>query len=278
MLNQYFKNASTITKYEYGPVGLYINRFIKWLEERGNHRCSTRRHLRGADHFCRWAESAELAYGQLDTNALKVFGEHLKKRHLLKYANGRLNHNFIGAQHFVAFLQAIGDVIPPVSSELTPSEPELLIVFGHWMRKQRGAMDRTVNNYRRVIVDLLHSLGEDPAQYNAESLRGFVLSRTQHYGIGIAKQVVTAVRMFLRFLIAMGHCAPGLDHAIPTIADWRLSTLPKYLPAEAVEKIIASCDRTTLIGVRDQAVLLLLARLGLRAGDVAGLEITAIDW
>jgi integrase/recombinase XerD len=96
--------------------------------------------------------------------------------------------------------------------------------------------------------------------------------------LDLLKLVITAVRMFLRFLIAMGHCTPGLDHAIPTTARWRLATLPKYLSTEAVERVIASCDLSTLIGVRDRAVLLLLARLGLRAGDVAGLELTAIDW
>jgi integrase/recombinase XerD len=84
--------------------------------------------------------------------------------------------------------------------------------------------------------------------------------------------------MFVRFLIAKGCCAPDLDQAIPTIARWRLASLPKYLPAEEVGRIIASCDLSTLVGVRDRAVLLLLSRLGLRAGDVAGLKLTDLNW
>src|SRR2546427_482462 len=84
--------------------------------------------------------------------------------------------------------------------------------------------------------------------------------------------------MFLRFLIATGQCAPGLEHALPTIAHWRLASLPKYLPTETVEHVLASCDRATPIGTRDRAVLLLLARLGLRAGDVAALKWADIDW
>jgi len=84
--------------------------------------------------------------------------------------------------------------------------------------------------------------------------------------------------MFLRFLIATGKCAPGLEHALPTIAHWRLASLPKYLPTETVEHVLASCDRATPIGTRDRAVLLLLARLGLRAGDVAALKWADIDW
>jgi integrase/recombinase XerD len=89
--------------------------------------------------------------------------------------------------------------------------------------------------------------------------------------------VVTAVRMFLRFLIAVGRCAPGLEHAIPTIARWRRASLPTYLSGEAVERVIASCHLTTPIGIRDRAILLLLARLGLRAGDVTALQLCHID-
>lgn len=84
--------------------------------------------------------------------------------------------------------------------------------------------------------------------------------------------------MLVRFLIATDRCRPGLDHALPTIARWRLAALPKYLPADDVERVIASCNLTTLIGIRDRAVLLLLARLGLRAGDVAALQFEHIDW
>jgi integrase len=96
--------------------------------------------------------------------------------------------------------------------------------------------------------------------------------------MGRATTVVTAVRMFLRFLIAIGRCPPGLEHALPTMAHWRLATLPQYLSAETVERVLATCDLAPPIGVRDRAVLMRLARLGLRAGDVAALRWRDIDW
>jgi integrase/recombinase XerD len=277
MLNRYFKNLSTLKKYQDGPAGSYLDRFIDWFEARGYRRHCIRRHIRGADHFVRWAERSGLTGQQLDANALEVFGKHLQKRRLLTYTTGSLNHTFIGARHFIAFLQASGEVAPSVSPP-APAEPELLMDFRCWMKTHRGTMDATLTNYRRVIVDFLDTLGDQPEQYHAEALRTFVLDRASRCGIGNAKNVVTAVRMFLRFLSAMGRCTPGLDYAIPTIARWRLAALPKYLSAEAVEQVIASCDLSTRIGVRDRAVLLLLARLGLRAGDIAGLKLTAIDW
>lgn len=84
--------------------------------------------------------------------------------------------------------------------------------------------------------------------------------------------------MFLRFLIAEGQCAVGLDAAIPALAHWRLASLPRYLPPEDVERLIASCDRASAVGRRDRAILLLLARVGLRAGDIVRVRLSDVDW
>jgi site-specific recombinase XerD len=84
--------------------------------------------------------------------------------------------------------------------------------------------------------------------------------------------------MFLRFLIAEGQCTVGLDAAIPTVAHWRLASLPRHLSPKDVERLIASCDRASDVGRRDRAILLLLARLGLRAGDIVHLRLSDIDW
>jgi integrase len=78
--------------------------------------------------------------------------------------------------------------------------------------------------------------------------------------------------------MASGRCRPWLDHAVPTVQHWRLSALPRYLPMADVELLIASCDVTTRAGIRDRAILLLLARLGLRAGDVLAMRFDDIDW
>jgi len=84
--------------------------------------------------------------------------------------------------------------------------------------------------------------------------------------------------MFLRFLIAEGFCPAGLLGAIPIVAQWRLATLPRYLPPEDVERVISSCDVSSRVGCRDRAILLLLARLGLRAGDIVQMSLKDVDW
>jgi site-specific recombinase XerD len=82
----------------------------------------------------------------------------------------------------------------------------------------------------------------------------------------------------VRFLIAQGHCAVDLDAAIPTVAHWRLAALPRYLQPDDVERVIDSYDQTSPVGRRNRAILLLLARLGLRAGDIVDLRLREIDW
>ena len=146
------------------------------------------------------------------------------------------------------------------------------------MDVHRGVTEQTLRNYRPIILDLLTTCGERPEQLEAKSLRAFILHRAHSHGKGKAKNVVTATRMFVRFLIASGRCMPGLDDAIPTIAMWRLATLPQYLPAEDVERIIAACDPSLPLGARDHAIILLMARLGLRGSDVVGLRFPDINW
>ena len=92
------------------------------------------------------------------------------------------------------------------------------------------------------------------------------------------RAVTAALRAYLRFLAARGACQPWLDQAVPTIPQWRLSTMPRYLPKADIERLISSCDLTKPHGVRDHAILLLMARLGLRAGDIADMRLDDIAW
>jgi site-specific recombinase XerD len=152
-----------------------------------------------------------------------------------------------------------------------------LAEFHDWMRAHRGARDITLANYRMPVTTLLRTLG-CPSSYSAPALRAYFLQQVNPLHPEKSKNLATALRMFLRFLVARGECAPGLEFAIPAVARWRLSTLPKYIQPEEVETLIASCDSSTSLGARDRAILLLLARLGLRAGDVSGLQFRHLLW
>ena len=126
-------------------------------------------------------------------------------------------------------------------------------------------------------MGLLDALGDDGAAYTAEALRAFVLARAHPHGIARAKSIVVAVRSFVRFLGVTGRCPAGMEYAIPGFASWQLSSVPRFLPAEDVERVIDSCSGHAF-ELRDRAVLLLLARLALRASEVAQLKFKDIDW
>jgi hypothetical protein len=278
MLTTYLKTPVALGRYRSSPAGPHLDGFVGRLQTQGYQPDRIRGLQRGVDRFARWASQAGLNARELDAQALEASGQALHHQQRRRYPSGNSSHRFVGARRVVAFLAVTGQ--GPSSATIQPAaaESRLFGEFRHWMHTDRGTTTATLNNYRLTLLDYLEALGDQAARYDARALRAFVLDRAHRHGIEHAKFVVTAVRMFLRFLIAVGRCPPGLDHAIPTIARWRLASLPKYLSAEAIERVLASCDRTTRIGLRDRAVLLLLARLGLRAADVAALRCREIDW
>jgi site-specific recombinase XerD len=146
------------------------------------------------------------------------------------------------------------------------------------MRQQRGVSDTTLSIYRFELRAFLTELGEDPRMYDERNLRQFVLDKSRHSGWASTRKSIRAIRMFLRFLIAQGKYPASLHPSVPSFAHWRLSALPRYLQPDQVEKIIASADLKTPIGSRNRAIFLLLARLGLRAGDVVRLRFSDLDW
>jgi site-specific recombinase XerD len=212
-----------------------------------------------------------------DEFAVSKFRDHLPRCRCGRYYCQDRSGIVAGVRLFVdRLLEASQPVVR--STEPVLSEPPLLESFGDWMRKQRGTTEATLCNYARPIRALIERFGDALGHLDARGLREFVLQRSRSTGWAAAKQCTTALRMFLRFRIAEGHCPAALLGAIPTLAHWRLSSVPRYLPPEDVERLIASCDVSSPVGLRDRAILLLLARLGLRAGDIVGLRLQDIDW
>ena len=148
--------------------------------------------------------------------------------------------------------------------------------FLRWLRQHRGVRDTTLKAYRQSLQALLPLLGDAPGAYDAASIRAVILGRAQSGSRNTAEG--SALRSYLRFLAAQGLCHPGLVAAVPSIPRRTASQLPRYVEQEDIEALIASCDTVTSIGLRDRAVLLLLARLALRPGEVAALRLDDIDW
>ena len=277
MFSTYFDGAARVEALRSGPFGTRLEGFAGYLCRCGYSKISARRHLRSAEHFAHWATRGGVRIDGSDALAVSRFGDHLSRCRCGRYGCWDRVNVIAGARLFAEHLQKAEQ---PDASAIGPvaSEPPLLKSFGEWMRKRRGTTKATLYNYGRPIRALIERLGEDPSDLNARQLREFVLDQSRSSGWAAAKQCTTALRMFLRFLIAEGRCPADLLGAIPTVAHWRLSAVPRCLPPEDVERLIASCDVSLPVGLRDRAILLLLARLGLRAGDIVQLRLQDIDW
>ena len=155
---------------------------------------------------------------------------------------------------------------------------EHLDAFMHWLRRHRGLRDTTIERYEGRVRTLLPVLGDDPGAYDAARVRSTILDRLEAASRGEVGREASALRMYLRFLGSNGLCRPELVHAVPTVPGHRGESLPRHVGQDDIERMIATCDVTTPMGVRDRAALLLLARLALRAGDVSGLHLDDIDW
>jgi site-specific recombinase XerD len=159
-----------------------------------------------------------------------------------------------------------------------PAEPQLVVGFKVWLRKHRGASNPTIKLYARDADRLVTALGADPTRWGPADIRSYFMDRASKCGSGTVEKLTTSLRAFLRYLAVEGRCQAGLDNVVPTYANWRLADMPRYLTAEQVNRLIAACDGEALSRRRDRAIVLLLARLGLRAGDVAQLRLVDIEW
>ena len=276
MLGKFFDSHLRVQALRDGPGGVLLEGFAQELFQSGYAEITARRHIRVAEHFAYWTDREGISIPSFNEQSLHCFGCHLIRCQCPRYGHTHRFELLRGARFFLRYLRGAG-VVATVAEPID-QEPVLLAAFCQWMRHERGTSDLTLYNYSISIRALLSHLGEDPERFDAQSLRQFVLENSQRRGLAAAKTCTTALRMFLRFLIAEGICPSGLDAAIPVLAHWRLSSLPRYIQSEEVERVIAACDPISPVGIRDRSILLLLARLGLRAGDIVQLRLGDIDW
>jgi len=171
---------------------------------------------------------------------------------------------------------------PEPARESTPTEV-LLARYEEYLRRERALSESTVKRNRPFVRGFIaeRCCSTDATRLDrvgAKDVREFLLGRIRHMAPSGGLSMGTALRSFFRFLFLHGETSVDLSLAVPTVRQWRLSSVPKYMVAQDVERLLHSCDPSSITGRRDRAVLLLLARLGLRAGEVVALEIGDLHW
>ena len=281
MLEIYLKAPYALQRFRSTTAGPYLDGFAAALHEAGYTWAAGISRLRDAVHLAQWTERRGVAIEAIDESTMADFDAHRVRCACPSPGRrcGALVFAGRKARDFVAYLRRIG-VVRPAAGSAVAERPlhDMVADFSKWMRRHRGVTAATLGAYGGAIRALIDRLGDDPGRYTAQSLRSAMVEQAAGHGVSKAKQVATAFRMFLRYLAATGRCSPFLADAIPRMSGPRPAKLPRHIPSEKVEALIASCDSRTRAGLRDRAILLLLGRLALRAGDILALRLGDIDW
>jgi integrase/recombinase XerD len=257
-----------------GPLASHADGFYSWLVERRFYSPLTAvGHLRLMAHASRWLVSRDLGCADLTDELVLEF---VAARRAAGYYNLRAPR---ALALLVAYLRQAGAAPEPVSA-VAPAD--LLASFRRYLTVERrlvaGSVDNYVQNARRFLDFCADQGSTDLAEVNADQLSGFVLSERARRPSGSARHAVTPLRALLRFGQLRGLTSADLALAVPRAATRRGAGLPRSLPLRDVTRLLASCDRRTDRGRRDYAMLLMLARLGLRAGELAALRLDDVDW
>lgn len=259
-----------------GPLAPYAPGFAEELAAHGFAPTSAGNQLQLLAHMSRWLEAQGL--GPADITEARVM-EFLMARRKAGYARWL---SLRGVTPVLGYLHRLGVVPEPERAGGSTPVEALVESYRRYLVAERGLAASSLPYYERVARLFLGEAAttgpEQLAELTAADVTEFVLRESRRRSVGTTKQLVTMLRSLLRFLHLQALIDQPLAAAVPAVAGWRLTGLPRGLGAAEVSALLGSCDRRTTTGRRDYAVLLLLVRLGLRAGEVAALRLDDVDW
>jgi integrase/recombinase XerD len=261
-----------------GPLASYISSFTKSLEDQGFSQESSHVQTRLAADFSLWLKQTHAVLPA-------ITGEHISR--YLRYRarrRRRRSSDTCVLKRLLDLLRHQGAIeqLPTVSVEVKPNQ-QLLDEYTVYLRQERVLSAESVDIYVPFARVFLRACFRDLKQIQLASLRAanviaFVQQQVRCLHLARAKMMVTALRSFLRYLLYCGAVKRDLAAAVPTVANWSMASIPRAISVEHAKAALASCNRRSAIGSRDYAILLLLTRLGLRAGEIVALKLDDIDW
>lgn len=276
MLEDFFTLCSVIARHRRGLFGAYIDDIVTQLDAAGYKRRTVRSAVAAVQRFGRWMDRHGLRARDASE---KTIGEFCRMQ--CAHA-GRRAGEAAALRVLLVHLRRLGIASVPVQLEVGMPE-RIAQDFATYLRQERALSEATLKSYgpvARLFMDERCASGSssDLAKLCAVDIHEFVLRRVRSCCPKRMQLILTALRSFLRFLYLRGQLAAPLAEHLPKVAGWRLSELPKWLASDAIERTLASCDRRSDVGQRDYAILMLLARLGLRAGEIMSMELEDIRW
>ena len=260
-----------------GPLEVFAAGFATELARLGYRRTPVVFQLQLMAHASRWLQREGLGADELTSDVVERFLGERQAAGYTNYVTARAMAPLLG------YLRGLGVALPASPRVAVGAVAVLLAGYRDYLAVERGLTSDTIEGYVLAVRPFLDGrlrAGDelDLGGLSAADVVAFVVARCPAQSRGAAKMTVTALRSLLGFLHLRDLIAGPLAGAVPSTASWRLSGLPRALEPEQVDALLASCDRVAAPGRRDFAVLVMLARLGLRAGEVAALGLQDIDW
>jgi integrase/recombinase XerD len=255
-----------------GQLVPYVEGLRLFLLDLGYTPTSAAQLLRLARHLGRWLDERSLGLAKLTPTLAARFIRARRRAGRTQFVSMR------SLQPILTFLSSAGAIPAATETPLRKDPADSLVgAYLVYLDQERGLAAPTRSSHEH-FTKLLLDAHPDVESLAAVDITGFVLRASRQYALSSAKVITTVLRSFLRYLYVSGQVTVDLRGAVPTVAGWRLSGLPKAIAAEDVTQLLRSCDRRTALGKRDFAILLLLARLGLRAGEVRALSLDDVRW
>jgi len=258
-----------------GPLAPYARGWRGELAARGYAPHSVTAHAQLMAHLSGWLAATGRGVDALTDAVVREYALARRAAGYQNRATGRAVAPLLGYRRGLR-------AAPPAAP--VPSTPAEAVVseFCDYLAGEQGLAAGTVHHHRRFACLFLAELGitgeAELAGLTAAAVAFFAVSQAQRRGPGDMRSLVSALRSLLRFLHLTGRLAQPLAAAVPSVPGWRPGSLPRGVSAGQVAAMLASCDRDSAAGRRDYAILLLLTRLGLRAGEVTGITLDDIDW
>lgn len=275
MTHHFFRDPRTVQRLHEGPLGPYIDAFAAEMHAEGYAQQTAELQIRLVADFSHWLAKRRIPAPEITADH---FPSYLRSRAQYRRP-GRSDR--AGLKRLWNLLHRQGVVPDPLVPAPTPAD-QLHDTFRRYLRLERALAPATLVSYLGFAGEFLTArFGAGPVDLTslcAADVTGFVQRRAATLRSKRVQVMTSALRAFLRFARYRGELPTDLAACVPAVASWSLSTVPRALPPGQVERVLAACNRQTAVGRRDYAILLLLARLGLRAGEIATLTLEDLDW
>ena len=276
MIDWFYVRDVKLGHFRCGPLAAHVDGFAGQLLSQGYATHTGRLKIRLVADFSAWLDRRHWRVQDLEEEPIDEFLKARKRQHLLRRGDPRT------LTQLLHHLRQGGHIPQRRAAPSNDPMDRLIRDYRQFLTYQRGLSPTTIDDYlpiaRRFLETRFRAGKVCFDKLRVTDVTGFIVRDSSTTCPKRAQSTASALRSFLGFLTQAGKLSANLAASVPTVANWSLSELPRFLEPAQVEKILSSCNQSSRIGRRDYAVLLLLARLGLRAGEIVHLSLENINW